>query len=189
MTIVYPSLESPEFIHAFREFGATIDRLTATFDQYGIGSNDVSPAGSADVPARFDEVVTAYNDLLRQTETLEAYIYSFASTNSRDDIAQARLSEFELQAVRISKLSTRFAAWVGSLDRDQLFAQSTITKDHQYAIQLAAIRASHQMSAAEEELAAELYVSGGGSWEKLHQTVTSQIMVPIVLMASRESCQ
>jgi pepF/M3 family oligoendopeptidase len=126
-------------------------------------------------------VVTAYNDLLRQTETLEAYIYSFVSTNSRDDIAQARLSEFDLQAVRISKLSTRFAAWIGRLDRDQLLAQSTIAKDHKYVIQLAAVRASHQMSAAEEELAAELYVSGGGSWEKLHQTVTSQIMVPIVL--------
>jgi oligoendopeptidase F len=181
MTVVYPGFESSEFKQAFQEFGETIDRLIASFDKYGIGSprrEDSSPPGIA---ATFDEVTAAYNELLRQSETLESYIYSFVSTNSRDDVAQARMSEYELQAVRISKLATRYAAWIGSLDRAKLLAQSSVAKDHEYVIELAAIRAAHQMSAAEEELAAELYVSGGGSWEKLHQTITSQIMVPIVL--------
>ena len=36
--------------------------------------------------------------------------------------AQARLSEFQQAAVRLSQLATRFTAWIGSLDVDALQA-------------------------------------------------------------------
>lgn len=179
MTVIYPGLDSPEFSRGFAAFVAKIDHLAALFD-----SQQVGPAGdqrAADSATAFDEVTNAYNDLLEESETLGNYIYSFLSTNSRDAVAQARFSEYEMQAVRLSKLATRYTAWIGQLDRAKLIEESAVARDHAYVIELAAIRAAHQMSAPEEELAAELYPTGGGAWTKLHQTVTSQIMVPIEL--------
>ncbi|MEA2582189.1 MAG: hypothetical protein QOF33_274, partial [Thermomicrobiales bacterium] len=41
--------------------------------------------------------------------------------------------------------------------------------------------ARHLMSPVEESLAAELHLSGGSAWEKLHGNLTSQILVPIEL--------
>ncbi|MFL5758480.1 MAG: M3 family oligoendopeptidase [Thermomicrobiales bacterium] len=181
MTVIYPSLTSPEFAQGFSDFVAAIDRLSERFDMHEIGSVGKDLEVDAKVASLYDELTTAYNALLAQAETLGNYIYSFVSTNSRDDVAQAKLSEYELQAMRDSKLTTRYTAWVGKLNPDKLLALSQTARDHAYVIELAAIRAAHQMSSAEEELAAELYISGASSWAKLHQTVTSQIMVPIVL--------
>lgn len=181
MTVIFPGLDSPEFKRGFEEFVAAIDHLTSLFEKHEIGQPGQQIAFDADLAAHFGEFTNKFNALLGMSETIGNYIGSFVSTNSRDDVAQARLSEYELQAVRVSKLSTRFTAWIGRLNRKELLERSQIARDHEYVIELAAIRASHQMSSAEEELAAELHVSGGGSWAKLHQTVTSQIMVPMVI--------
>jgi pepF/M3 family oligoendopeptidase len=176
MTVVYPGLDSDQFARGFAAFVSKLDRLAELFDHHNVGAQ----AEVTDTSA-FEEVTNALNDFILEEETHGNFIYSFLSTNSRDALAQAKFSEYEIQAVRLSKLETRFNAWIGSLDRAKLLADSQVARDHAYAIELAAIKASHQMSAAEEELAAELYPSGGGAWAKLHQTVTSQIMVAIEL--------
>jgi pepF/M3 family oligoendopeptidase len=181
LTVVYPGLDSSQFAQGFANFVANVDRLIELFDRHGVGSV-LDGSGSAGRTAEaFDEVTNVYNEVLNEMETHNAYIYSFLSTDSRSALAQAKYSEYEMQEVRISKLSTRYSAWIGQFDREHLLAKSQVARDHEYVIALAAISAAHQMSPAEEELAAELYPSGGGAWTKLHQTVTSQIMVPIEL--------
>ncbi|MGZ3638898.1 MAG: M3 family oligoendopeptidase, partial [Ktedonobacterales bacterium] len=62
-----------------------------------------------------------------------------------------------------------------------LIAQSQVARDHAFALRQAKEDAAHLMSPAEEALAAELNVTGGRAWAKLHGNVTSQILVPIEL--------
>jgi oligoendopeptidase F len=179
MTVFFPGIDTPQFEQAFTDFTSNIDRLSEFFDRFNVGpDSETADLGSAEA---FDEVTNAYNELIAESDFIGNYLYAFISTDSRNTVAQAKFSEFEMQAVRLSKLETRYAAWIGRLDRSKLLANSQVARDHEYVIEQAAIQASHQMSAAEEELAAELYPSGGGGWTKLHQTITSQIMVPIEL--------
>lgn len=181
MTVVYPSLKSPEFDEGFRSVVEEISALTALFDKYQIGEQQGQQGQQSALDdqtvGRFDDVINHYNQVLDKTHTLSAYIESFVSTNSRDDTAQAKLSELQQHTVRLSQLGTRLTAWIGSLDIDTLITLSPIAKAHEYMLRRARIRSTHLMSPPEEALAAELNLSGGSAWTKLHGNVTSQLSV------------
>jgi pepF/M3 family oligoendopeptidase len=185
MTVVYPSLQSPEFEAGYRSVCEGIEELAKLFDQHGVRRSDPAPLDNETVRA-FDQIIAHYNALLEETGTVGAYIRSFVTTDSRDDLAQAKLSEFQQQIVRLSQLGTRFTAWIGSLDVDGLIERSGVAKEHEFMLRKARERAEHLMSPAEEELAAELNVSSGSAWSKLHGNVTSQLTVPIILEGKKQ---
>lgn len=180
MTVVYPSLTSPEFEQGFRNATTSIANLGALFDELAIGQRRSTPLDDATLHA-VERVITRLNDVLSEMQTLNAYISSFVSTDSRDNLAQGKQSELQQHTVKLSQLITRFTAWVGALDVEALIAQSQVARDHAFALRQAKERAAHLMSPAEEALAAELNVTGGRAWAKLHGNVTSQILVPIEL--------
>ncbi len=178
MSVVFPSLESPEFAAAFTAYVAHIGDLSALFDKRQVDRHDPAPLDDAAVAAA-DEVIGRFNALLDEARTIGAYISAFVSTNSRDHVAQARMSELRQQSVPMARLSTRFTAWVGSLDVDGLIARSDVARAHAYLLQRTKEEAAHLMSPAEEDLAAELNVVAGAAWGKLHGDVTSQLLVPV----------
>jgi oligoendopeptidase F len=178
MTVVFPSLESDEFDEAFRSFIRDVGTLVARFEEDGIGRREPRPIDDATVQT-FDQLVDRLNSIFAAGRTLGAYITAFVATNSRDDLAEAKRSEMQQPLVRLAQLDTRFSAWIGSLDLDALLERSETARQHEFALRKAKIDAEHQMSPQEEDLAAELNVTGGSAWGKLHSTLSSQIMVPI----------
>jgi pepF/M3 family oligoendopeptidase len=177
MTAVYPGLESPEFVAGFGASLQSIDGLAALFDQHGIAQREAAPLDEATVAAA-ERAIERYNVVLKDIYTLAAYIRSFITTNSRDELAQARWSELQQRLVKLSLLGTRFTAWLGSLDVEALIARSGVARDHAYALRKARARAGHLMAPALEELAAEQNLQGGSAWSKLYSTFTSQLTVP-----------
>src|SRR5690606_32588823 len=73
--------------------------------------------------------------------------------------------------------NTRFTAWLGQQDVEALIAGSGVAKEHSYLLRKAKEEAEHLMSPAEEALASELTLSGGSAFGKLHDDVSSQIVV------------
>jgi oligoendopeptidase F len=180
MSVVYPGLESPEFAAGFAALLDRIAGLERTFDREGVGAGPV-PDLSDDLVARFERVLTEMNETLDAFETMNAYLYAFVSTDSRDEAAQSRMSTLQIAGVRINKLTTRLTAWVGGLDVDALVAHSELAQEHAFPLRKAKIAARHLIAPAEEELAAELRVSGATAWAKLYDNVTSQLMVTVEL--------
>src|SRR5690349_4218277 len=133
MTVVYPSLDAPEFARDFAAALAEIDALVALFDTHAIDKRERAPLDAATVAA-FEAAVAALNASFERAGTLRAYIYSFVATNSRDTQAQARLSEFQQGAVRLAQLATRFTAWIGSLDVDALLERSTVAREYAFLL-------------------------------------------------------
>ncbi len=185
MTVVYPSLDSPEFEQGFSHVVGSIDDLARLFDEHNIGKTERKPLNDATVRT-FETIVKRVNEVLSEAFTLGAYIRSFTSTNSRDNLAQAKLSELQNSMVLLSQLSTRLTAWIGSLNMEELLNRSQVAADHKYMLEKAKKEATHLMSPSEEALAAELNTSGGSAWGKLHNNVTSQLMVPIELDGERK---
>ena len=176
MSVVFPGLDSPEFARGFQD----IEASTAELDDYvggtlqlGVPESDLAPAVSA--------LVERYNAVLAKVATMGAYITAFVTTNSRDTLAQARQSEFQQLTTRLYKIGTRIIAWTERLDIQTLIAESPVASDHAYWLRRAQITASHLMSPAEEALAADLNVTGGSAWSRLHGNVSSQLVVPVEL--------
>ncbi len=186
MSVVYPGLDSPEFERDFRSFVRALDELEGMFDNARIDRTEqplpVEVAGSL-----LEAILPAYNALNDQAWTLSAYIYSFVTTDSRDEYAQMRLSEMERQSVRLRKLSTRLSAWAGTQAIDALIERSPLARDHAYWLRRSRILAEHMMSPAEESLATEMSLTGSTAWSKLYGNLTSQIVVEVELRGERQT--
>jgi pepF/M3 family oligoendopeptidase len=181
---VYPGLDSPEFERGMADTLRELDEAVALFDRLGIDKREPAALAPADVQA-FEQAAATFNALLERIITLRAYIYAFVSTNSRDNLAQARFSIFRQESVKLTQLSTRFTAWVGGLDVEALIEHSPIAREHAFLLRRAKQEAEHLMSPAEEALAAELDVTGGTAWSRLHSNLTSQLMVPVEIGGQR----
>ena len=175
---VFPGLESSEFQAAFTRLGEDLAALGQLFDRAAIGARDATSVDEA-TTAAFEDATARLNAILAEMETLGAYVNAFVTTDSRNSLAQARRSELERHGVRLRQLGTRYVAWIGSLDLDALTARSSVARDHAFPLAQMQIGARHQMSPAEEELAAALNPSGGGAWARLHGNVSSQIEVGV----------
>jgi pepF/M3 family oligoendopeptidase len=186
MSVIYPGLESLEFEEGFRGVNISIAGLEALFDARGIGSTPPGRLLLADVVATFEEIIDRYTSVLEEVQTMSAYITAFVSTNSRDALAQARQSELQQETTRLHKLGTRLTAWIGQIDIEALIQDSPVASDHAFWLRQAKIRASHLMSPEEEGLAAELNVTGGSAWSRLHGNISSQLLVPLELQGEVE---
>jgi pepF/M3 family oligoendopeptidase len=178
MSVVYPSLDSVEFEQDFQALLDEIGALTALFERHGVGKREPAPLDAPTVAA-FEEVTSTLNAMVDHARVVQAYIYSFVSTNSRDNAAQARLSVFQQEGVKLSQLSTRFVAWIGGLDVEELIGRSTLAAEHAFMLRRAKQQSEHLMSPVEEALAAELNLSGALAWGQLHSNLTSQLSVTI----------
>ncbi len=178
VSVVFPSLDSKEFEEGFKKTVQEINDLVVLFDRYEIKEQSDIPMGDSLVNI-FDEVISRYNQVLDQVRTLRTYIHSFVSTNSRNTLAQEKWSLFQPELVKLGILGTRFTAWVGALDVEALIELSDQARDHAYRLRKAKIQSMHLMTPGEEELAAEMELTGGSAWNKLYGNFTSQIMVPL----------
>jgi oligoendopeptidase F len=178
MTPIYPALESAEFAAAFESVLEGLGALRDLCDGHGVRRRDQAPLDDATIGA-FEAVTRGLNTLSDELRTVYAYISAFVTTNARDDLAQARLSELQGQLVELRKLGVRYDAWIGSLDVEALIERSALAKEHAFALRKAAVSARHQMSEPEEDLAAMLNLSGGTAWAKLHGNVSSRLTVSV----------
>src|SRR5438552_3454284 len=178
MSRIYPALDSDAFRAAFDAVLARIDALRAEYDRLGIRAR---PGATIDagLASDFDALVARQNALWEELRTVSAYISAFVSTNSRDELAQARDSELQQHLVELRKLGTRFVAWVGALDVEALIRQSAVAREHAFPLRKTAQAARHQMTEAEEDLAASLGPASGIAWARLHGNVASQLVVPV----------
>ena len=184
MSVIYPGLDSPEFAAGFAEHAAAIADLTARFNAHAI--DKLSTPGGAPA-AVFEEIFAEFNQVVEAAGTLRAYINGFTSTDSRNELAQARMSEYQRLAQQLFLLNTRLTAWIGDLDVEQLIQGSPMAADHAYILRRYAEQARHLMSPAEENLASELNLSGGSAWTKLQGTFASQLTVKVEIGAKEES--
>ena len=174
LSALFPSLDSPEFAAGFDRLLDEISALSGLFDELGIKA--ASPAGSSAAPvAEFERALRALNDVEQRLESMQSYLYGCVSTDSRNELAQARFSLLQERGVTLSKLTTRFTAWVGTLSLDELINQSQLAVEHDFPLRQLQVAARHLMSEEAEGLVAELTPSSGAAWAKLHDNLTSQL--------------
>lgn len=183
MSVVFPSLDSPEFETEFKGVIDAVGGLKDLFDRHGVRKTD---RPSVDV-ATFDEILGELNVLGEAVRTLGAYISSFITTDSRNDYAQGKISELQGELIVLTKLGKRFEAWVGSLDVEKLIADSSLASEHAFALLKAKRSAEHLMVEGEEDLAADLSLSGSVPWSRLHNNIASRLQVEVHKPAGSET--
>ena len=168
---VFPGLDSNEFKVEFESTIAELHALERDFPT--LTAQDV------DLTESLEQIIVRLNALLDKQRLLVGYLYLFTSTDSRDDAAQAKISELETRMLPLSMLFTRFTAWVGTRNLESAIKGSEIVRSHEFMLRKIQLEAQYLMSDAEEDLASQLSLSGGSAWSKLHSNLTSQMMVNV----------
>ena len=181
MTNVYPSLESKEFKNAVKEYSALLDKFEKFYKSKLTKAS--AKTKSKELGALLGKAVDQFNAIYELGGTINAYIESFVTTDSRNKTANRLLSELEQVQVRQRNLGTQFSAWVGTLGKklDEAVATNPSAKAHAFGLKETRDQAKYLMSEAEEMLAAEMSLSGGNAFGKLQGTVTSQLSVDFEL--------
>lgn len=169
----FPSLESPEFEQAVREVRDGLEALDRS-----LSGVEAMAAPSAD---SFEAVAGEFNALREKARLIGAYLSALVTTDSFDEAAQAKSSEFDSVSSTMQKLGTRFTAWIGAQDVEAWIRESKFAQDHAFYLRRSKEASRHLMSPAEESLAAELNPSGGIAWGKLHGNLSSQLVVAVPL--------
>jgi pepF/M3 family oligoendopeptidase len=180
---VHESLTSRSFVDSLERVKSDVGRLEALYDELGIRAlpDGVSPTVDSETGNRLDRAIRDFNAVVAQTEILEAYVYATVATNTRDETAQALLSEIEVAGSRITPLLARLADFVCDHEVDALSAVSIEARDHLGPLMRLAERSEHQMDESEEGLYAELSTTGSSAWGRLQSDVTSQLTVDVQL--------
>jgi pepF/M3 family oligoendopeptidase len=178
---VYPSLESKEFESAVTNFKDKLDAFEKFLTERISKANISSPA--VELGAIIGEAVDRLNEIYDLMWTIDPYIQSFVSINSRNTLAVKKMSEHQMVMVRAQTLGTRFQAWVGKLASvlDVAIETNQTCREHAFILKKIAEQARYLMSDPEESLAAELGPSGSIAWAKLQGTITSQLTVDFEL--------
>lgn len=180
LSTIFPGIESAEFETGFHRLLESVTALMALFDEKQINRVESITVDNRLV-ADFETVVQQYNETITAVTLIRSYIFSFIATDSRNTIAQARLSELRPHLANLGLLGTRLTAWLGSVDVEDLITQSEVAAEHAYALRKAKKGAIHLMQPSEENLAAELGQTGSTSWQKMFNDFTSQLSVEIEL--------
>jgi len=177
---VHESVDSRSFTDAMERSGADADRLVALFDDLDIRATEPRPPTDVDGEAA-DQALVALNRVSEDLAVLRVYAYTTVATDSRDSSAQAALGEARRIDATVRPLTARLADWVAALGVDRLATVSPQVAGHRGPLLRLAARSEHQMTEAEEHLAAELSVTGAGAWGRLHNDVTSQLTAVVEL--------
>lgn len=174
MTPLFPRLESLEFTSAVENLKTKLGELEKEVQR--LGKN--APITDETI-ASYDSLTQQLNALYEHGMEIRGFVAGFTTVDSRNETAQARESELRSIFARASMVGTRYTAWLGSLDTEELIQRSEVAEEHAYAARQAQIEASHLMAQPEEDLASQLAISGGHAWGKLHADLSSQIMVEV----------
>lgn len=169
LTPFFPSLQSPEFNQAVAEVKSDLERFDRSLTSAENGSGS------------FETLATEFNAIREKARLIQAYLGALVTTDSFDEAAQAKSSEFDAVGSTLQKLGTRFTAWIGTQDVEAWIQQSAFARDHAFYLRRSKLASGHLMSPAEESLAAELSSSSGTAWTKLHGNMSSQLQVEVPL--------
>jgi len=178
---VYPGLESKEFKAAIAQVEQQIAEMETFFaEKIAVTGSETDSAELAKIAG---EMIERFNQLAELAWTVNAYISSFVTTDSFNQLAKKLDSEFDMLMVRVQKLGVQSQAWVGKIASKipEVVKLSAEAAAHAFYLRETAEQSKYLMSQAEEALAAELALSSSNLWSKLQGTVTSQMTVDFEL--------
>lgn len=155
MASIFPDVKSDQLQSAIDRLVAGSERLEAML------------AGSDDAVA----ILNLTNDLGDVYEEISTFLGCSMTSNTADAEAQAALSAFENRAIHFHKVRQLVTRWMAQTDSPDQW--------HEFHFKKAKVAAEHLMTEPEEALAADLSPSSTKAWEKLYESVSSQVMVTV----------
>ena len=146
MSNVYPSLASKEFKAAVADYKQQVASLEKFFDRKVAVLGPKTPA--SELAPLVGDAINRINRIQALSGTIVPFIYSYVTTDFRDQAAMRALSEFEQASLPMSKLFTRFNSWLGRIapKLEKVSGRNKIAAAHAFMLNEAAEQSRFQMA-------------------------------------------
>lgn len=158
------------------EYGVAKERLAIEVAKLSNLAGDTS-ARKADPAKWLKRMVKRLNEVGELHETLGAYAYCRFSTATDDAEAVRELNAIEAIEPTLHRAMVTFRRQLAKMKPglDKVVATGKFGREYGFYLGEQRLLAKHQMSAAEEELAADLARSGAEAWSRLQESVSSTL--------------
>lgn len=176
VTNIFSSIDSKEYTDSLTLLNEKIKNCEALFNK--LAFHDLPYKDKTELCA---EGLIALNDIYELSGMMNAYLHSFITTDSRDELAARKNSEFEKVYLQIQNLHLNFQVWVGGLNDNEIqmmVKDNQTCSDHAFNLTTLKQQSKYLMPTELELLANELALSGTLAWNKLQGAITSQLNVP-----------
>lgn len=176
----FRGLDDRELLGALEEVGSDVARLRALLDEADVRGGEPRPVTPADGET-LERILAAVNELLERSRIVGAFLHAHTTTDARDAEAARLTVQLQASTSALGPLLKRVEGWVARLGATELAATSPLATDHAFFLERSERLAGHQMGEAEEDLAAELGLTGGRSWNRLHSEMTATLTATVDL--------
>ncbi|MDQ2653043.1 MAG: hypothetical protein M3Z20_08355, partial [Chloroflexota bacterium] len=167
---LFPGPDSPEIRAAMQAVQSDAAGLLAALEE----------AGGAELTAEtLGQIIDQYNALLNTATRIEGYLYCLVAADVTDEAASAASSSWDLVKADLGGIAPRFTTLLGSVQLDDLAAQSQTVAEHLPTLSRVQQMGAHLMLPGEEELAAQLDVAGAAAWSSLRDELGGRATVTI----------
>ncbi len=167
---LFPGSDSPEIRAAMQAVQSDAAGLLAALEE----------AGGAELTAEtLGQIIDQYNALLNTATRIEGYLYCLVAADVTDEAASAASSSWDLVKADLGGIAPRFTTLLGSVQLDDLAAQSQTVAEHLPTLSRVQQMGAHLMLPGEEELAAQLDVAGAAAWSSLRDELGGRATVTI----------
>ncbi len=182
LSTLYSGLESSEM----KKDWLLLKKLIESAGKYFLDNNIMSGAPEKiKINKAFADKLAHAIELMNKSfllyTTLDAYVFSFYSTDSYNKLAAQKTSELEKIGVPLKNLDVMLQGFIGTIgdNLEKLIALNDTLKEHRFFLYECREQSKYLMSEDKERLAAELALSGGQAFSKLQGVVSSQLTAQV----------
>lgn len=172
---LYPSFESDGFKNDSLNFENGLKELNIWSKENFSNFN-----GSAN---KLEEFISKMNYLEDLLGNLMSYSELQLSVNSKDEKALQNVEVLESKLPEMTEIIVRFQKFISGIDKtgklDQIISQSALLKEHEFYIHEALENSKYLLDEKEEIIIAKMKNTGSSAWGKLHDLMTSTLLVDI----------
>lgn len=165
---IYPGTDNDQYTSDLQRLKKNLNALTEAATAFSKEANETGLL----------QYLECYNETGDLFETLISYIYCLYSTDTANEEYIRQLNTLEAEENRIKEAGVIFRTALGKApDKQKWLNKSAATARYRFFLAEENSQAEHQMSQAEENLAAELSLHGGSAWGRLQETLSSQHLI------------
>ncbi|RAT94980.1 M3 family oligoendopeptidase [Brevibacillus sp. Leaf182] len=174
LDVLYSSFDAPEWKQDWEKFVRETEEIKSWAAQ--------NLQSSEDAVAKMETYITMMTSVLQTQFRLYAYGELTASVDAKNEVALLAIEKVQNQAVELVEPGVQFQKWLGSLSNlDQLISQSELLETHRFMLTEMSDKSKYMLSEKEEIVLAKMKNTGSNAWTKLHEMLTSTLLVDITV--------
>lgn len=172
---IFTGLESDEYKAFVKNVSSIMDNLESLLESAEAFTRDGNE--NFDFSVWLSSWFEAYNNLSADLSTLGAYAGALYSTDTTNTAYMNNLNSIDELATRATQIDLKFSTILVAHQKylPEFYERFPKYKEYEYVIQETIESKLHQMSPAEEKLAAELNRTGGNAWGVLQEQIISNL--------------